>query len=201
MTIILGKGLKENLWDRRRPNQNRGWVDSSIKTGQLKGQLNEQQYYQSLNANEPLIKYILVNYTKESEFPLLVIGYNALPIAIELSQWTYPVIFGSFSSEETSRAKRDCEIHAGTFKQIIEKDYRYNANFPPARVAIFSGLLNYYRDSDAIHWIKDLLNNSYEILCALPPNRNWYNVFSRAFNVFVIKETKEKWIILKITKK
>jgi hypothetical protein len=208
MSIILGANgepLRKELRANYRPggpnNPNKGWIDSSPRTGRsASGVITEDQYYASLNLNEALVKYILVNYEKESQVPILVLGYSSLPIAIELSQWTYPIYYASFSLEETAKVKRDCERYAGVFKKLIQKDSRWSRNYPITRVTIFTGLIGWDRDDEAVSWVKDILESTVEIVCALPSNRNWYNLFSEYFTVIPVKE-KQKWIVLRISRK
>ena len=76
------------------PSQQQGWKDNSYhpsRTLEEANYLDDATYNDRLGVHNPLWRYIITTYTTESDAPLLVIGYEALPLAIELSEWTYPV--------------------------------------------------------------------------------------------------------------
>src|SRR3972149_5206600 len=103
------------------PTNQKGWTNSSYRpsrTIEEANYLGDEEYHERLGVHNPLWRYIIQRYTKESEAPIMVIGYDALPLAIELSQWTYPVNLVLRNEEEIKRAKSDAKRQAGTFQSV-----------------------------------------------------------------------------------
>ena len=170
------------------------WVDSSLKSKAYKGQLKDEEYYLTLAKHNFLWRYIVTRYPKEATSPLCVLGYSAIPIAIELSQWTYPVTYITDTYEGVIKAKQDCKIQAGFFKDFYYFDF--GKNCPPSCVISFIGLLDQLPLDELYDYIDLLLRRCREIVCAVPNNRDWEALFKHQYRL-IMKEYPEKdWMLL-----
>lgn len=127
------------------PNQQRGWDNSSPGVGYSRGQVTDEAYYASVAIHDPLWRYIISHYDKEiydhiNVSPVTILGYRAVPVAIELTQWGYEVNIITDRVEDFIRAKKDCEIQAGSPKQLLYFDY--TKNVPRSCVISFIGIID-----------------------------------------------------------
>lgn len=206
MSII--SSLNERERQRRRGyrhNSNQpGWIDSSYKPARTLEEaqyLGDEEYNHRLGVHNPLWRYVIRRYTKESDAPLLVMGYDTLSIAIELSQWTYPVIYVSETEKEVSDVKRDAQRQAGFFKELLKIPYKaYRGYFPASRVAIFIGIIDEMSPDDAKIFVDNLLKSVNEIVCAVAPNRDWRSALAK-YRLDGLSYYKDQWILLRIERK
>jgi len=187
----------------RHPANQRGWTNVSprpSRTLEEASYLGDEEYHDRLGVHTPLWRYIINRYTKESDTPLMAMSYQALPIAIELSQWTYPVVYVAETDKEVADVKRDAARQAGFFKQLIKVDYKsYRGGYPYSRVAIFVGVIDEMDSSDARDFIDNLLESAQEIVCAVTPNRDWRDVLAK-YKVNGLNYYRNKWSLLRISK-
>lgn len=185
------------------PAQQRGWTNASprpSKTLEEASYLGDEEYHDRLGVHNPLWRYIINRYTKESDTPLMVMSYQALPIAIELSQWTYPVVYVAETDQEIANVKRDATRQAGFFKQLLKINYKnYLGGYPYSRVAIFIGIIDKMDSGNAIAFVENLLESAQEIVCAVSPNRDWRNVLAK-YEVNGLNYYRNKWSLLRISK-
>ena len=172
---ILGNSLSEQKRKGfNHPSNQKGWTNSSYKPSRTLEEANylgDEEYHDRLGVHNPLWRYIISRYSKESEAPLMVIGFDTLPLAIELSQWTYPINLVLKNEEEIKRAKSDAQRQAGFFKSISTSE-AHSSN----RVAIFIGIIDHMPDRDVREYIDFLLKGVKEVVCAVRPNRDWRSI-------------------------
>lgn len=185
----------------RHPNQQPGWTDNSYKPSRTLEEANylgDEEYHDRLGVHNPLWRYIIKRYSKESDAPLLVMGYEALPLAIELSQWTYPIVMVIKNEEEKKRVEYDAKRQAGFFKQILARDVVLSrAGYPMSRVAIFISIIDRVPDKEARDMVNHLLKGVKEVVCAVRPNRDWRSVFGKNL-VDALRYSKGRWMLLRI---
>lgn len=177
--INTGKYIKQKKgvgYYQEKPFQHqRGWKQNGIRAGQSNGQMTDEQFFASLAIHDPLWRYIVRHYTKElygkNTESINVLGYRAIPVAVELSQWGYDIAFLTPVPKEIKRAKRDYEIQAGFVKENICFDYRFNV--PRATVTCFIGLLNEIPEEKIFEFLDMCLRRSEEVVCAVRNDREW----------------------------
>jgi len=168
----------------KHPSNQPGWTKNSFKpatTPEEANYLGDEEYHDSLGVHNPLWRYVIKRYTKESETPILVVGYDALPVAIELSQWTYPVVFVVKNKTELEKAKYDIKRQAGFFKDTLTLPFEnYLGGYPHSRVAIFIGIIDKMDNDGARIFIDNLKKSATQIICAVKPNRNWKDTLGKS---------------------
>lgn len=186
----------------KRQKQGR-WVNSSPKAGYTRGQLSDDDYYDSLALNDPLWRYIIKHYPKEvygeNRASVVVLGYKTIAVAIELTQWGYPVTFIARTYDEVKKAKRDCEIHAGSLRQNIYFDYRLNV--PRANVVTFTGIVDELPTNQQVYRFFDmLLLRAGEIVCAVKDDRNWIELLRDRyeFEAFPYPDKKHRLLTVRL---
>lgn len=181
--------------------KNSSWTNASPKIGSQRGQLRDEDYDKTLAIHDPVWRYIIVHYTREiygtNIFPVVVCGYNAVPVAIELSQWGYPITFLAENEEALKRAKRDLEIHAGTIKQGFSFDF--TRNIPQATiVCLLSVLDGLKRNTEAYSYIDLLLRRTREIVCAVKNDRDWKTLLEDRYDITYRPYPDGKYVLLAI---
>lgn len=170
-------------------NQNpfrKKWTNSSPGVGYTRGQVDDEDFHNTLALHDPLWKYIIHHYNKEvythiNIAPVIVLGYQTLPVAIELSQWGYDVIFITDKIEEQKKAKIDCKIQAGFLKENIWFNFRKNS--PKAACMCFIGILDAVKTTTEVHTLIDLyLRRVREIICAIKDDRDWIELLRGKYN-------------------
>lgn len=167
------------------PNQQKGWEYNAPKPGYNKGQYTDEDVDVSLANHTPLWRYVLYRFPydktpdaltgKKTIAPYVnIIGYRALPVGIELSQWDYNVNFISDSLEIINKAKKDCEIQAG----FMDKFYYANSTFgvPETHITAFLGVLDELNDEYVVRYLKLLKKSSIEVITQIDKYRNWRRI-------------------------
>lgn len=163
-----------------RKKQRNKWKDSSPHAGYNRNQLKDEEYHLTLAYHNPLWRYVTQRFTNEAACPVTVLGYDSIPLAIELSQWTYPVTYITDTHEGVEKAKKDCEIQAGSFKDFYYFDF--GKNCPASRIVLFIGLLQEIPDDEIIEFLEMLLRRCREVVCGVPNIKDWYHLLSGKFN-------------------
>lgn len=179
--MISSKGRYHN----HHTNQ-KGWRPSSPGVGYANNQITDEEYYGSVAKHDPLWRYIVQHYPKEvygqNLAEIVILGYPTLPVAIELSQWFYPVTFITDSQEELKKAKRDCEIQAGFLKERILFQYRHNV--PRSAVTAFIGIIDEFpQDAQVMRYLDLLLRRCEEVVCAVALNRDWRAILEGKYDM------------------
>lgn len=180
----------------RHPSKQPGWTDASYKPSKTLEEANylgDEEYHNSLGVHNPLWRYIIKRYTVESDAPLLVMGSQSLPLAIELSQWTYPVNLIVRDGKEKRQAESDAKRQAGFFKSIRVDGEGY----PKSRIAIFIGIIDDLPDNRAKEFVDFLLKGVKEVVCAVRPTRNWRDIFGKRI-IDALGYNKGRWLLLRL---
>ena len=184
------------------PNQQKGWRQSSPGVGYSRGQITDEQYYASVAIHDPLWRYIISHYDKEiydhqNTTPVTVLGYRGVPVAIELTQWGYDVSILTNKLEDFIRAKKDCEIQAGSPKQLFYFDF--TKNVPRGCVISFIGIIDTFKDNAQIFDFIDLcLRRNREVVCAVRDDRDWRELLEKKYEVVLKPYPIGKYLFLSV---
>lgn len=176
---------KGHYYSQQGSNQ-KGWRQNSSQAFDNYGQITDEEISHSLELHDPLWRYIVRHYPKEvygeNLAAINVLGYQSLPIAIELSQWTYPVTFLTPYPDHIRLAKKDYEIHAGFIKENI--CHSFYKNVPNAAVVTFIGILHQLKEEDMYRFIDMLLRRCEEVVCSVPDTHTWNELFEGRYEFF-----------------
>lgn len=184
------------------PNRQKGWENASPGVGYAKGQITDEAYYASVAIHDPLWRYIIQRYDKEiydhqNIAPITVLGYRSVPVAIELTQWGYEVSILTNKLEDFIRAKKDCEIQAGSPKQLLF--FNFEKNVPRGCVICFVGIIDTFKDDRQIISFLDLcLRRHREVVCAVKEDRDWENLLEDHYEISLKKYPVGKYLFLSI---
>ena len=196
MSTLRKSGGRAKRIHHHHANKQAGWKDTGSKVGYNRGQLKDETYDQTLAIHDPLWRYIIQRYPKEAQCPIVVVGYNSIPIAIELSQWTYPVTYMTSSYEGVKKAERDNEIHAGNFKQMYYCDFL--ETFPRCRVVTFINTLGLLSTPKLYSFLDMALRRSQEVVASEKDTKNWFDILKSRYDVKITKYEDESWNLIRI---
>jgi len=103
------------------------WIDSSIHADpniqMMDKLLLDENYLANMRDRESIFKFIIQTFVFDpNDFPnfndkysILLIGYNAVALATELSQWKFPVILAVRNKKEQNAAKKVMDRYGGNF--------------------------------------------------------------------------------------
>lgn len=174
----------------RLPQQKRQWTQTKTD---YTNQITDDSYQGVVGYHNPIWKYLINHYDGDILCPLNVVGYVAIPLAIEFSQWGFPVTYITDSLEGVKKAEKDCEIHSGKFKDLFYFDFIKDCT--PAKVTIFVNILEELDSDEMFMFLDMLLRRSREVVCAVRNDRNWRNLLSGKYSVNV-SEYKDKQFCL-----
>lgn len=180
----------------------KGWNLNPIDYESRRKQFQDESFHKTLAVHDPLWRYIVKRYTKEiydyqNIANVTVLGYDSLPIAIELSQWGYPVTFITDNYEEWKKAKKDCEIQSGKLKELLWFDY--TKNVPKGAIICFLGILDAFTGNlEAYSYIDLLLRRYREVICSLYYNKRLVNSLEEKYNIKVMPYPADPLILLSI---
>ena len=192
-----------NEWRRRlQRNPELGFRDNSPKAGGMDW-ISDELYNNTLAVHDVLWRYAVIRFPYEKECPVLTIGYGSIPIAIELSQWTYPVSYIAQSWQEKKQVLNDCEHQAGFLKDVYVIDYF--RDIPRARVAIFTGLLSKLTTSQIYRWLDLSLRRVSVVVCAEMthgiPYYDWREILSKRYDVMGLWYNRKEYTFLEIKRR
>lgn len=185
----------------QRRNPYEGFVDSSPRNnGKNYDWLSDDLYNDTLAIHDVLWRYAVVRFKKEADCPIMVIGYGSLPIAIELSQWTYPVDYIAQSESEARQVANDNEHQAGFMDIHILDPY---VDVPKARVCIFTGLLGQLKNKrEILKWMDILTRRCTFVVCAeMTGKRDWKKLLSGRYHVKGLWYNRKQYTFLEIRRK
>lgn len=194
--IITSRSKRKNFLGYQHSTNQPGWRNSSPKAGYANNSLGDEDYHRTLAFHNPLWRYIIQHYKKESQCPIAFFGRRIIPLAIELSQWTYPITFITSTLAGIKQAQRDCEIQAGTFKELLYFNYQFNC--PRNRVIAFLSVLEGLTASEMIDFLEVMLRRSNEIVTAVPYDRDWRGILKGKFNFDMKKYPDKDFYLLTI---
>jgi len=199
---IVSTRWKDYQREMLRRNPNWGWRNSSPYLSRTKREdrwISDEIYHDTLSTHNPLWRYIIDRYSEESDCPINIIGYGSVPMAIELSQWTYPITFIADNDAELRQAKRDAFVQAGFY---CLKRTDYYSYIPPARVTAFTGLLNKFKkQKDLYRWLDMALKRCREIVCAVKRDRDWRRELGEKYKVNGLWYNYGRYLLLTIERR
>jgi hypothetical protein len=128
--------------------------------------------------------------------PINVVGYTAIPLAIEFSQWGFPVAYITDTYEGVKKATEDCKQHSGNFKDLLYFDFIKNC--PSAKVTLFIDIIDKLKESDLYIFVDMLLRRSREIICAVRNDRDWKSLLSGKYRVNVSNYNDKQFCLITI---
>lgn len=162
-----------------------GWKDSGIKVGEAKGVMEDEDFHYIVGYHKPAWIHILDRLPKEGSHPIVVFGRFSAPVAIELSQWGYPVTYVVKDWDEESLMNRTLDVHAGELT-IVQGDYL--KNIPRCSAVFITDLLEYFTNEKELHKFLDmLLNRSQIVFVSTTLLKNWYASLDNCYDVKVQK--------------
>lgn len=173
------------------PQTRRQWTPTK---NNYTGQLTDDSYQGIVGYHNPIWKYIINHHDSGILLPITIIGYTAIPLAVEFSQWGFPVTYITDTYEGVQKATKDCEIHSGAFKKM------YYSNFindcPSGSVTIFIGIIDQLQSDDLFIFLDMLLRRSREVVCAVRNDRNWRELLSGKYDVNVSQYNDKQFYLI-----
>jgi hypothetical protein len=158
-------------------------------------QVTDEDYQGIIGYHNPIWKYIINRHDdRDNLCPLNIVGYVAIPLAIEFSQWGFPVTYITSSFEGVKKAKKDCEIHSGSFKNLYYFDFVKDC--PSAKVTIFIDVIDKLQKDEMFEFLDMLLRRGREIVCAVRNDRNWRDLLSGKYLVNVSEYRDKQFCLL-----
>jgi len=165
--------------------------------------ISDELYNNTLAVHDILWRYAVIRFPYEKECPVLTIGYGSVPIAIELSQWTYPVSYIAQSWEEKKQVLNDCQHQAGFLKDIYVINYWQG--IPRARVCIFTGLLSQLTEKEIYRWLDLVFQSVHVVVCAELthgyPYHDWRKILEKRYDVTGLWYNRKEYTFLEIKRK
>lgn len=175
------------------PQENK-WVDSSPTPQDLRGRLPDDIHHVTLAIHDPLWRFILKHWYQQFEGRIIhngirvgIIGKDALPIGIELTQWNYSVHFVEDEEWKITAAKKDAKVQAGMFDDYVACDYF--SDLPRCAVYAFVGILHrpeFYDKRNVKRWIDLLLRRCKQIVCALRYDEKLLKYLEEEYNAHIV---------------
>ena len=101
------------------------------------------------------------------------LGREAVPIAIDISQWGYEVHVFVSTIKEFSEAEHDARMQAGLFASLQTTNY-FNGDFITSNAVVVVGMPEFIRScSEAIRYVKNVSKRAGIVLCLLSKDE-WY---------------------------
>lgn len=177
--------------------QRESWTNSSPHAGYANNQLSDDEMYDALAKHNLLWRHVITHYHTEQNCPIAVVGYNSISLAIELSQWGYPVTYLTDTLAGVQKAKRDCDIQAGFLKEFFW--FNFTKNCPRVRVVVFVGVIDTMRDEEQIFGFLDIaLRRSNEVVCSVSNNRDWKSLLESRYDVEGLVYPDNSTVLLRI---
>lgn len=165
----------------RRAEQYRGWNKSGLRAGQMKGVMSDEDFHYILGYHKPAWVHILDRLPHESKHPIVVFGKYSIPVAIELSQWGYPVSYLVKDWDEEKHIARTLDVHFGQLK-IIQQDYL--KNIPRCKAVFITDLLEYFTNIEELHIFMDmLLSRAKIVFISTTSLKNWRAILGDCYDV------------------
>ena len=175
------------------PQQRNQWTKNR---NNYTGQITDESYQGILGYHNPIWKYVINRYDdlNGNLCPITVVGYTAIPLAIEFSQWGFPVTYITETYEGVKKAKADCEIHSGKFKDFYYSDFINDC--PGSKLIIFVGIIDKLKKDEMFDFIDMLLRRGREIIFSVRNDRDWRNIFSGKYITNVSKYSDQQFCLI-----
>ena len=176
--------------------QQKEWTQTN---NNYKGQVTDETYQGVVGYHNPLWRYMINRHDGKVLPPINVIGYTAIPLAIEFSQWGFPVTYITDTLEGVKKAKNDCEIHSGNFKNLHWFDFIKDC--PNNKLTLFINIIDRLPIDDTYDFLDMLLRRSMEVICAVRNDRDWKGLLSSKYDVSMTEYKDNEFILLTIWQK
>lgn len=131
---------------------NAGWADSSFNITEQDMEtrlvfLDDKMWQAHMQTKEAALKFIIRNFIFDPnnaddilngtryKFPILCLGYTLMPLAVELSQWKYPVTLAINDSRQMKGVTVNSEQYAGEIEKTL--CYNYYLGVDGYRIIVF----------------------------------------------------------------
>jgi len=162
-------------------------------------------YNSVMQLHYPLYQYIVTNYRNEiwdgNLASIAVFGDYSLPLAIELSQFRYPVTYIAKDLPELEAAKKSNEKMGG---HLIHDAFwfDYTQNIPRVHIALFVDVLeNMVSDNRIYTYIDLLLRRCGEIVCSVKSTLNWRSILEPFYDINIMPYPNKERLVLRIREK
>jgi hypothetical protein len=180
-------------------NPNEGWSDGSPRGGNYDW-ISDELYHKTLAVHDVLWRYAVLRFKQEANCPILIIGYGSVPMAIELSQWTYPIIYLAQSEKEAQQVRVDCEHQAGFFEKIVVTDQF--VDIPKSRICIFTGFLGNLTEKQIYKWLDLLTRRCAYVVCAEHTlKKDWKKLLEKRYDVTGLWYKRQEYTFLEIRRR
>ena len=169
------------------------WTQTKVD---YKGQTTDENYQGVVGYHNPLWRYIINHHPTDDLPPICVVGNTAIPLAIEFSQFGFPTTFVTDNEDGVKKAKNDCEIHSGKFKNFYYADYIKTS--PSSKIIIFVNVLDQLKGDEVFDFLDMLLRRCREVVCAVRNDRNWREVLSGNYNINMSQYSDGSFVLLSI---
>jgi len=176
------------------PQHRKQWTQEK---NNFQGQLTDETYHGILGYHNPIWRHLINKHDGKVLHPINVLGYTAIPLAVEFAQWGFPVTYITDSYQGVKKAKTDCEIHSGVFKELLHFDFYKNC--PQAKLTIFINIIDDLQEDEIFTYLDVLLRRTREIVCAVRNDRSWKDLLDSKYDVDM-SEYKDKQFCLLIIK-
>lgn len=190
------------ILNRKEPDN--AWVDSSPTTErrpQSVKYLPDEKYLANLRVREPIFKYIIQNFKFDPlrlldamKYPILLLGYYSTPLAIELSQWNYPITLIVKTVEEIARVKANVERHAGIMRELFY--YNYYVGTPSSRIIVWIDDDPSMPDNRKLDWIKYLKTRCQFLICGIKGDSNTEKIIRQISGVSVKRKYGDYYLMI-----
>lgn len=175
------------------PQQRKEWTQEKSK---YTGQITDDTYHGIVGYHNPMWRYMINRHDGDTLCPINILGYTAIPLAIEFSQWGFPVTFVTSTYDGVKRAKEDCEQHSGNFKKFLYFDFTKDC--PNAKITLFINIIDTLPEDDIFNFIDMLLRRSREIICSVKNDRDWRKVLSGKYSIDMSEYKDKQFCLLNI---
>ena len=162
-------------------------------------QLNDELHEQSVSKHSPMWLYVVSHYKNEAYSPIVGLGDLVVSPLIELSQWGYPITYISDAYDRMLSTEIDLETLAGSFEKMFYSDFIKNC--PRGRIIMSIGIVERLGNDDMFRWIDLLTRRGSEVLFAVPSDRDWYNLLSHKYDIFIDRYSSGDYYLLSIKNK
>lgn len=162
-------------------NRQKGWKNAGPTPGKVKPWLTDEVLKEVNRIATPIREFILDRYVQEALDPLnpmnkskiervgrfVFLGREAVPIAIDISQWGYEVHVFVSTIKEFVEAEHDARMQAGLFASLQKTNY-LNGDFIGSNAVIVVGIPEVIGNRhEAVRYMENVSKRAGIVLCLL----------------------------------
>jgi hypothetical protein len=183
---------------------NAGWVDSSPRADQMikyRNYLTDEEYLASLVFKGPLIDFITDNFKIDPynplsymKFPVLVLGVQSTPLAIEISQWSYPTTLVVKTYADVRNVQANSTKFGGEIDDL--RHFNYFKACPASKIIVWvDDDLEIPRERIK-KWLEYLREQSYLVVAALKKSKETLEIIDRMKGLSVKKSYGNYFLVI-----